>query len=172
MKQANGIDTRDTGLIAPRGYDGYDGYESNDYESTADVINKEIRDADPIEAAKQDAARLLSEGMTPEIVTSFIMLSNTGLRKADAVQIVNTLAGTEIDPNTFQFRIEASDIELGDAPEIEKKDPYLEKILNARQDAARILQSDTALDQVANIVALRNGIKREQAVQIISELTR
>jgi hypothetical protein len=168
VKQSNGIDTRDTGLIAPRNTG-----DGAIYESAADVIKKQIEEENPLPNAKNDVVRLFAENVPPEKIVSIILIRNKGLKQIDAVSLVNEITQAGIDSSKFKFSIQAADMVMGDAPETKKVDPRLTRILEAQKDVERCLrETDMAHDLIARTVSLRNNVSVADVTQIIESVMR
>jgi hypothetical protein len=150
-----------TGLVAPlRTKDG-------GTESVADVIREELRE--PYIGGQVDAKFYLDEGIDPSEVVTLILLRNTGLSRADAVEIVKEFSSVPFKPT---FILKPKTLEMGDAPPVVvKADPRLERILAARADAERYLAESMTAAEIETAIRARNNISVEEAHQIVERLT-
>jgi hypothetical protein len=169
MNMSNGKDSRDSGLIAPRNAgDGAAGA----VESTAEIIRRENRETNPEVLAEKDAQFYFDAGVDAAEIINLICLRINGLSRALAVSVVNRVCGTEIDAATF--KIDMKSVILGDAPVEVRRDPYLARLLEARNYAEKCISAGTemSLSVFASALVARHGIKREHAEQIIDELVK
>lgn len=166
MKQNNNFDTRhDCGLIPPATV----GDGATKIESTAETLRREIQEMNPRNQAEKEVSTWVNAGLKPGEIISLLCLRIAGLTKAESISVVNGAMDCNIDAGTFKIDYAIGD--LGDAPPEVKRDPHLERILNARKDIERLLPDSESLSQLATIAALRNGITVEEANQIIGDLS-